>query len=416
MKQSFLEHRGFQTVSDLEEVVYYDSSTNPWTKKSMTVDRSYVTQRTSWVDQLKCGATIRGDRHSPNPFWFKKTEQVHLSGSYSQTMYKNNVDSSQGIRRIMYDGPIGSAITTTLPIPYDQAFNKALGRLNEKLRGAVDLSVDLAQAGQVKNMVRNASALGSYTRGFSRRTLANKWLEFTYGWRPLAQTLYGSVEQLYDRAHAPIRCVAKATVKDKRAKVDSIDIWNKSQVDEVSCRVLLSFDYIAASPRTDQLSRLTSLNPISIAWELVPYSFVVDWVYDIGSFLRDTESYLVASTGTISSGYQTTTSIETSKATWIGRGQVLNGWKTIGSVSGSTVIKSFSRQLLPFWPLPRPPVFQADLGASRLISAASLLAQHLGVPPREGQPKRTISTTKWSNFKRKHDAAERRSATKFRKR
>lgn len=326
---------------------------------------------------------------------------AHLAGSYTQYKVTGSLAGEFDEYLHTYSGPSGSGVSSTLQPDLDASYSLALSRLNEKLRGQIDLSIDILQAGQVKKMIRNAAKLTSYVRGFSRKTLANKWLEFTYGWKPLASTLYGSLEQVFDSTRMPRRLQAKATVKNRYSGTKRSGIWDRSQTDEVSARTAFSIDFLATMGGLDQASRLTSLNPVSIAWELVPFSFVVDWFIDIGGFVKDMETYLVASTGEISNAYSTNTSLTRSSATWTGIGKAPDGWLTLGTLTGFTEIRTLSRTLYPFWPLPRRPVFKADLGASRLLSAASLLTQWLNDVPPTRTPKKRITTEKWNRAKSK---------------
>ena len=52
---------------------------------------------------------------------------------------------------------------------------------------------------------------------------------------------------------------------------------------------------VSDADKARMVSTYTSMNPASIKWELVPYSFVVDWFYDIGSYLRGCETSTIYS-------------------------------------------------------------------------------------------------------------------------
>jgi len=273
------------------------------------------------------------------------------------------------------------------------------------LRGGVDLSVDLAQAAQVTRMVKSASSLSKYTRGFGRKTIANSWLEFTYGWKPLANSLYESLNQVYSRAGGSFSVEGKATevvTTQNYIKASSVGQWSKSSKGRQSVRVKMGLVFTPQHGRMDQVARLTSLNPVSIAWELVPYSFCVDWLIDIGGFLRDMETYIVMSlspSGT-SKAYVTTTHLTSNSESWVRTGTSGNTTYS-GALNGTAEQRHMSRSLLLHYPAPRLPKVRPDLGATRLLSAASLLAQFLPEGEKKAKPKKSITTVKWIQAKRK---------------
>jgi hypothetical protein len=135
---------------------------------------------------------------------------------------------------------------------------------------------------------------------------------------------------------------------------------------------------IQLAPNYDQsLAKWTSLNPLSVAWELVPYSFVVDWFYDVGSYMRNLETALLYD-NKFKSGFVSTLAL------YEGHGTALDQRNPSSSgrnflITGNASIRraSFNRVLLFSYPLPSIPSFQVDLGWQRLLSAASLLRQKL---------------------------------------
>ena len=57
-----------------------------------------------------------------------------------------------------------------------------------------------------------------------------------------------------------------------------------------SCKGTVKEKWTLVYEMTEQLSTPRSLgltDPLSVAWELIPYSFVVDWFYPIGTYLEN---------------------------------------------------------------------------------------------------------------------------------
>lgn len=135
--------------------------------------------------------------------------------------------------------------------------------------------------------------------GVSRRKALNGssafdlWLELQYGWKPLLSDVHGACEALQNREKDG--AVANVTVKghgswtDKVTKLGSdtagphyLDYEKRSTVKH---DVWVRLDYVKNDLPLSTLAQLGVSNPLSIAWELVPWSFVADWFIPIGDFL-----------------------------------------------------------------------------------------------------------------------------------
>lgn len=93
---------------------------------------------------------------------------------------------------------------------------------------------------------------------------SNFWLETTFGWIPLLQSIYDSLETL-----------GKDYRTDRRSRAS--DFQNGLRAG------------IAAEFRTsdgNRFSRLGITNPAEVAWDLVPFSFVLDWFIPIADSIR----------------------------------------------------------------------------------------------------------------------------------
>jgi hypothetical protein len=126
-------------------------------------------------------------------------------------------------------------------------------------------------------------------------------------------------------------------------------------------------------PSGFDLSRWSSLNPVSFAWEVIPYSFVVDWFYDVSSYLRNLETCLLYNSRFIS-GYKSELFVHRSKGVASYKGNQGGEVHEIAAVSyGRTV--QFQRSVLSSYPRPHAPTFKVQLGWERLLSAAALTTQ-----------------------------------------
>lgn len=116
------------------------------------------------------------------------------------------------------------------------------------------------------------------------KSVARRWLEYNYGWIPTIMDIHGLSESLYRRTKNGwiyVR-VSDQDTKEKR-------ISDNFTLDDYHLKQVMSFRrrarYKIASGTLKTLSETGISNPTLAAWELVPYSFVVDYFVNIGDWL-----------------------------------------------------------------------------------------------------------------------------------
>jgi hypothetical protein len=139
------------------------------------------------------------------------------------------------------------------------------------------------------------------------KSLANNWLELQYGWKPLLQDIDGSMRAL---AHYVQNHPCDRTVRAS-AKKEFLSNWNvtygNQPVDSgqsstpltvLSKAERLTVNSVRAWVRFRLNSNLISFlsqtgftSPVNLAWELLPYSFVVDWFLPIGPYLESFSAF-----------------------------------------------------------------------------------------------------------------------------
>lgn len=133
--------------------------------------------------------------------------------------------------------------------------------------------------------------------------------------------------------------------------------------------------WLRAPTGTTNFARFTSLDPASIAYELVPYSFVLDMFADIGGYLRNAETALLYNR-IFRMGYVSYSTKVECDYVLAGPTQFPNRTATGG---GRVKAVSLSRQRITSYPTPQIPSFSCDLGSGQLMSIAALLAQRLKI-------------------------------------
>lgn len=150
-----------------------------------------------------------------------------------------------------------------------------------------------------RRRVREAlNHLGLDYRPKSHRHLRNKsapeaWLEIQYGWKPLIQDVFTVINKPWNIVFG----VVKAKHQEVRADTviaegDSLRSIPRAVVSYTyeskgSGHIKLQFDGSAY----DAASRYGITNPALLAWELLPYSFVVDWALPVGDYIEGLTRY-----------------------------------------------------------------------------------------------------------------------------
>lgn len=119
------------------------------------------------------------------------------------------------------------------------------------------------------------------------------WLEHQYGWKPLLNDVHTAIDRYADnnyrdptRLYASVKNRLKMNQESFRKFVIQDGIVAEV-VDEVSHEGFVRIDY----KPDEYYSHLKGpeewgiLNPLVVAWELVPFSFVADWFIPVGDWL-----------------------------------------------------------------------------------------------------------------------------------
>lgn len=118
---------------------------------------------------------------------------------------------------------------------------------------------------------------------------ASSWLELQYGWTPLLLDVYGSAEYVAQLLHASsVDLIVKAAGKGSSTNTYSNANEQSTAVAHAIVKYIVHLKI--ADPLLRNSAALGLTNPLNVAWELVPFSFVVDWFYPIGATLNSISS------------------------------------------------------------------------------------------------------------------------------
>lgn len=374
------------------------------------------------------GPSSKGDFKTPTvPWTYSITDVYGMRGSVV-ARFTNSVQSQALTGFFLQDNPgTSSDWQNYVQLARDQARAKCIEKLNDNVRGSLDLATSIAEGGQTvkmlsltrrltdalaytasswkRDVLRQLSSfkrrrrvqryLDRWQRGIASRyrgsytpirvtpgvvsrvtsNLANGWCEFTYGWRPLMGDIYGVASNIVGQVKNSLNLytvrASSLVTSTYDTQIPGLNLWHDAKV-EVSVNAMHTFG-VRLRREDPALARWTSLNPLAVAYELMPYSFVLDWFVDIGGYMRNLETSLRYGSNFIS-GYEG--SFTKASARSVCNSFIQNG-NSIETCSGNGSVqeKVYSRSLLSSYPAPTFPSFQVDLGSSRLLSAAALLRQ-----------------------------------------
>jgi hypothetical protein len=183
----------------------------------------------------------------------------------------------------------------------DQAVSASYANINQSSFLA------LASAAEAKETIRTVTNL--YRRAFkflrgglavkkklaqglmTSAQAANAWLEYRYGIRPIFYEVKNAIEAFSTYGDKP-RASYRSFVESEDSTSDTANATNWSTADRTIARSASRHVKVNAGVLVDVLmdsigvETAFGLNkPFETAWELVPFSFVIDWFFNVGDTL-----------------------------------------------------------------------------------------------------------------------------------
>jgi hypothetical protein len=119
--------------------------------------------------------------------------------------------------------------------------------------------------------------------GVIRRKTGEYWLQYQYGWQPLVSDIHGMWQVSRDGLQYPqlIRVVreVKSHYSDHGPHRDYLYNVEINHSDKCVLYAKLGNQFLAWAQNAQVI------NPASLGWEVIPYSFVLDWFVPVGNYL-----------------------------------------------------------------------------------------------------------------------------------
>lgn len=199
------------------------------------------------------------------------------------------------------------------------------------------------------------------------REFGNAFLEYHFGWEPLMRDIFTCVNLLSD----PIPCTS-FTVKGRSIAVDRERLWrgkpanHEYSIERVkgSVRASVSGEFSVTNPDLYLANRLGVVNPATVVWELVPFSFVIDWFINVNEFLDS---------------FSDLTGLRVTKACYSTLARVTGYYEYFYKTHGRVITRTglYYRRLLGFPSVTLGLLPLKRLSLTRAATAISLLLQQL---------------------------------------
>jgi len=287
----------------------------------------------------------------------------------SNTALRRLIDRAQvGIRANLAQDLVQISQTTRM-------IDNTVKRLTEAIRAVK--KKDLLGAAQV---LYDPQARMKNRRKEPRRgeSTAKNWLELQYGWKPLLSDIHGSMEALanYNLSNTSIKRVSSSATRKKITRVPILDEtvspariigWENS---ETFSKARYGVTYVLDAHLLSFLAQTGFTNPINLLWEVIPYSFVIDWFLPIGPYLETLNAWQGL---TFKEGFLTLFTRQNTSCTlsWSGQlGPFSSGVKH-GAMNREWVI--LNRGRLESFPGARFPQFKNPFSVTHVLNGLALM-------------------------------------------
>lgn len=182
---------------------------------------------------------------------------------------------------------------------YASAYSQFRGRI---YKGSAALGVTLGSYAQSREMIvsrcRSISAQAEeiftdfgrrhQVRGRAAKRLASTYLEVVFGWKPLLQDIHNAATSVIQLADARESVKGRASGHYHHFS----DVWDGAHEQNMkisangTVHVTLASMITIANPNRWLLERAGLLNPAAVAWDLVPWSFVINMFANTGGLVN----------------------------------------------------------------------------------------------------------------------------------
>jgi len=151
---------------------------------------------------------------------------------------------------------------------------------------------DFSGAARILNILKPSGAS-------RKKQFAHNWLEYHFGWEPLLADIHSGMKSL-SRDFSPKAISGRGSVdlSNPYSHTDSGQGFGGSYIsrvvteETVKTSVKIGANIRVVNPNANLVREVGLINPLSVAWEAVPFSFVVDWFSNVGQVLDSATEFV----------------------------------------------------------------------------------------------------------------------------
>lgn len=325
--------------------------------------------------------TIPSDHRGPTPYSREIVDTVADDPSVSWDSDQHYVLNTSYISTQVSDPAAWSYPTgylARLDNAEDRSITIARDRLRQKdsFQTGVSIGEAVSTAGLIadsaghmaKGLIGLRRAAASLSSGRDKLlALGGAWLVGHYGYGSLARDVFALKDRLERDIHEPLHIKSSCTsrVTDSYGPVGTFN-------EMTQCAGLVKVGYMTKldEPFIRNAEGWGLINPLTIAWELVPYSFCLDWIIPVGNTL----SALTADAGlAFESGYISRVSEFDIHRTYVPSSY--SGRELVSPGNLHTRVKRFDRRLSSGIEPPRLYANENPFSTPRILSGLALISQ-----------------------------------------
>lgn len=268
---------------------------------------------------IEYGATLPPNSYPYTRLIYDSGEQSNPSGAQWSSAELAKVDNQAKMKFISQIRKLQTSMTGGVFLGELRETLRALKRPAQSLRGGLDHYFD-----SLKKRRRGVRGSPAHRRETLREIAGNTWLEYSFGWKPLVNDIDDAAKTLADHLHGSRLPISKMVRGSAKNYVDVPAYGLDGNVTDGALTVhrrrtggceyhVKYYGKVAIKHPTKITAQRVGLSLdhfVPTAWELVPWSFLVDYFTNIGEILE------AASTCLSDLKWTTKSTLEIERAVW----------------------------------------------------------------------------------------------------
>lgn len=301
---------------------------------------------------------------------FDQYEYDSTVGTYSYDYRSNTYTATSGLRSRVEGGSMQEPVVPSMQFKADLvSYAGPLQSLAAKANGW-DALTFVAEAHQLKSMLLGlVSKVATLVRQRPAKFTVNQWLELRYGWRVLYYDML-SISDAINSLNSKRRFSSYTSGDSFSTETSTTATFSDTRLTlNIKVDTTYSFNIRARLVMLGEVNPIR-VNPLATAWELIRFSFVIDWFLSVGKAIDALSLAMSGARYVAGAGYKVEVSSETSLTTALTAGYYFTAPPAgSGSTSNGYCI-SRSPASIPLMPQWNP-----RLTSGRIVDLIALILQ-----------------------------------------